>query len=72
MVQAKREEMLRMVAIYNERLEERERRRAFVADRGLLNVKAQQVRARCRPATSRAGLLLSEHRAHPHLTPVSP
>lgn len=50
MVQAKREEKLRMVAIYNERLEERERRRAFVADRGLLNVKAQQVGARSRPA----------------------
>ena len=33
-----------MVAIYNARLTERERRRAFVAERGLLNVKAQQAR----------------------------
>ena len=33
-----------MMAIYNARLIERERRRAFVAERGLLNVKAQQVR----------------------------
>lgn len=33
-----------MMAIYNARLTERERRRAFVAERGLLNVKAQQAR----------------------------
>ena len=30
--------------IYNRRLDERERRRQFVLDRGLLNVKRQQVR----------------------------
>ena len=33
----------RLIAIYNRRLDERERRRAFVLDRGLLNVKRQQV-----------------------------
>ena len=43
-MQAEREDKLRMVAIYNARLTERERRRAFVAERGLLNVKAQQAR----------------------------
>lgn len=42
--QVEREEKLRMVAIYNARLTERERRRAYVAERGLLNVKAQQAR----------------------------
>jgi hypothetical protein len=29
--------------IYNRRLDERERRRQFVLDRGLLNIKRQQV-----------------------------
>ena len=43
-MRAEREDKLRMVAIYNVRLTERERRRAFVAERGLLNVKAQQAR----------------------------
>ncbi|KAK9839318.1 hypothetical protein WJX81_007715 [Elliptochloris bilobata] len=48
-----REEKLRMMAIYNTRLSERERRRAFVAERGLLNVKAQQGRERRRGAAER-------------------
>lgn len=30
--------------IYNRRLDERERRRQFILDRGLLNIKRQQVR----------------------------
>ncbi len=35
---------LRLIEIYNARLTERERRRRFILDRGLLNVKSQQVR----------------------------
>jgi len=34
---------LRLIEIYNARLTERERRRQFILDRGLLNVKSQQV-----------------------------
>ncbi len=34
---------LRLIEIYNARLTERERRRQFILDRGLLNVKRQQV-----------------------------
>lgn len=37
------EAKLRLVAIYNERLTERERRRGFIIERGLLHVKRQQV-----------------------------
>lgn len=39
-------EKLRLVEIYNIRLTERERRRHFILDRGLLNIKRQQVSAR--------------------------
>lgn len=39
-----REEKLALFRIYNKRLTERERRRAFVVDRNLLNIKRQQVR----------------------------
>jgi hypothetical protein len=41
-----RDRKLRLIAIYNHRLDEREARRAFVLDRGLLNVRRQQVRER--------------------------
>lgn len=34
---------LHLVEVYNRRLDERERRKAFVLDRGLLNVRKQQV-----------------------------
>jgi transcriptional adapter 2-alpha len=33
---------LRMLQIYNDRLAERAKRKAFIIDRGLLNVKRQQ------------------------------
>ena len=36
---------LRLIEIYNARLTERERRRQFILDRGLLNIKSQQVSA---------------------------
>ena len=39
------QEKLRLVEIYNVRLTERERRRHFILDRGLLNIKNQQVLA---------------------------
>lgn len=35
---------LELIAIYNRRLDERDQRRAFILDRGLLNVKRQAVR----------------------------
>ncbi len=61
--QEERDAKLRLVAVYNERLAERERRRAFVAERGLLNVRAQQARERRRgPA---------ECAAHARLRPLA-
>lgn len=39
-----REEKLRMVEFYNDRLTDRERRRDFLRARGLLNMKRMQVR----------------------------
>ena len=45
---------LRLIEIYNARLTERERRRQFILDRGLLNVKSQQVSARALTTTPRS------------------
>ena len=42
--QEERADKLHLVAIYNARLTEREYRRAFILDRGWLNVKRFQVR----------------------------
>ena len=44
---------LRLVDIYNRRLDERERRKAFVLERGLLNVRKQQAADRRRSAAER-------------------
>ncbi|GAB4822858.1 hypothetical protein N2152v2_009904 [Parachlorella kessleri] len=44
---------LRLVEIYNRRLDERERRKAFVLERGLLNVRKQQAADRRRSAAER-------------------
>ncbi|KAL4853568.1 Transcriptional adapter ADA2 [Chlorella vulgaris] len=43
----------RLIAIYNRRLDERERRRQFVLDRGLLNIKRQQAIDKRRTAPER-------------------
>ena len=43
---------LRLVEIYNRRLDERDRRKAFVLERGLVNVRRQQVRRGARPSPS--------------------
>ena len=48
MAQEERADKLQLVATYNARLSEREYRRAFILDRGLLNVKRFQVRASVR------------------------
>ena len=42
-----------LVEIYNRRLDERERRKAFVLERGLLNVRKQQAADRRRSAAER-------------------
>lgn len=42
-VQAERADKLHIVAIYNARLDQREYRRKFVLERGLLNVRRFQV-----------------------------
>ena len=43
-VQEERADKLHLLAVYNARLSQREYRRAFILDRGLLNVKRFQVR----------------------------
>ncbi|KAL6768288.1 hypothetical protein ACKKBF_B38535 [Auxenochlorella protothecoides x Auxenochlorella symbiontica] len=45
---------LELIAIYNRRLDERDQRRAFILDRGLLNVKRQAAVDRRRSAAERA------------------
>lgn len=44
-LQEEQAEKVRLVEVYNARLTGRERRRAFIRDRGLLNVKRMQVGA---------------------------
>lgn len=51
-VQEERADKLQLVAIYNERLTEREYRRAVIIDRGLLNVKRFQVPSFSLPCTA--------------------
>ncbi len=45
--QEERAEKVRLVEVYNARLSGREERRAFIRDRGLLNVKRMQVGPLC-------------------------
>ena len=60
------QEKVRLVEIYNARLTDRERRRHFILDRGLLNVKRQQVTLPLCPALHRGPSYLCCSLAAPH------